>query len=194
MTRNSKGLLFVLLGAAAVGALAYVADNERRSRLLISLRGFAKDAAKFQQWFVDAMDDGAPIDVRPYQAIAASNPEAAVAAIIADVHREVAWVDDRVTSGRDDFWQSPRQTVSTLKGDCEDKSMLALDLFRQTGVPGFRLAVGMANGKGHAWLEHDSGYFADPTSGAVGRTRPAGYEPAAWFAVGSAPVVRAGLA
>ena len=49
-----------------------------------------------------------------------------------------------------DFWQTPRQTLVKGMGDCEDSALLLTDWMLSNDVPA-RMALGTADGGGHAW-------------------------------------------
>ena len=48
-----------------------------------------------------------------------------------------------------EFWQTPSETLSSRRGDCEDTSLLLCSLLQNAHV-----ALGSYRGYGHAWCEH----------------------------------------
>jgi len=59
----------------------------------------------------------------------------------------------------DDYWQYPEETLSLMKGDCEDKVILALAICNLKRIPA-RMIGGVIESSakyGHAWLETRGG-------------------------------------
>lgn len=57
------------------------------------------------------------------------------------VGQMVAWRDDRALWGADDYWATPRETLSRRAGDCEDIAILKLAALATLGFPDDRLAL-----------------------------------------------------
>lgn len=58
-------------------------------------------------------------------------------------------VSDRQLFGRDDYWQSPAETLRNGKGDCEDYALLAEALLRRQKIPAWVFSVYGPGGYGH---------------------------------------------
>ncbi len=58
-------------------------------------------------------------------------------------------VSDRQLFGRDDYWQSPSETLRMGKGDCEDYALLAEALLRRQKIPAWVFSVYGPGGYAH---------------------------------------------
>lgn len=175
-----------LIGLAAAGGTALIIADQRRRRTQELLRGFVQRVWEYEVRFRRAAGGGGRLDSSQYARIAVQDPDAAIRQICADVYQGITWVSDRETHGESEYWQTPEETVTTKRGDCEDKALVARDLLESIGFYKIRVIVGAWAGKGHAWLESEDGkFFMDPTAGTIAFGRPQDYEPALWLGGGS---------
>ena len=70
------------------------------------------------------------------------------------VRNNFTYVGDPKTWGVGEYWQSPRESLTLLTGDCEDGAILMYVLCRLVGVPKeqLKLFAGDVQGGGHCWL------------------------------------------
>ncbi|MDP6627693.1 MAG: transglutaminase-like cysteine peptidase [Methanopyri archaeon] len=78
----------------------------------------------------------------------------------ADLERAMLYVNNRITYvsdldnfGKRDYWQYPRETLASGKGDCEDMALLLASLLMEAGIKGVRVVVGNYEHEPHAWVE-----------------------------------------
>ena len=73
----------------------------------------------------------------------------------------ITYVSDQNNKGRSEYWQDAEETISSLKGDCEDGSILFYSMLRIAGIPDYKvkLCAGLAedafnkgNIVGHCYL------------------------------------------
>lgn len=84
--------------------------------------------------------------------------------ILRYVRKEIEYTSDLVDWKADEYWQTGQETLTLLKGDCEDGAILIYLLARLKGIPSNRLLLfaGDVNGGGHCWLGYKpSGYPID---------------------------------
>ena len=55
--------------------------------------------------------------------------------------RNFRFETDRAHFGRDEYWQSPKETLASKKGDCEDFALFAQTLLRMNGRTAFLLNI-----------------------------------------------------
>jgi hypothetical protein len=91
------------------------------------------------------------------------------AMVVADPADDIAeWIENNITYVEDeeDFWQTPEETLTRGAGDCEDMSILFLDmLYKRTGEKGIAWHQYYADGTEHmaAWVWNKF-YFLIPGS------------------------------
>jgi len=82
-------------------------------------------------------------------------------------------------------WKTPKETLDSGTGDCEDVCFLAASMLIQSEVSGFDFVIGEMNGTGdkekHTWLDVD-GRIVDPTNG-VGENENMEYTPEKRFTI-----------
>ncbi len=78
----------------------------------------------------------------------------------ADLERAMVYVNGRITYvsdldnfGKKDYWQYPRETLESGKGDCEDMALLLASLLMEAGIDDVRVVVGNYEHEPHAWVE-----------------------------------------
>jgi len=64
------------------------------------------------------------------------------------------YTSDEDTKSQLEFWQNPEDTVTLMKGDCEDGAILIKSLSLIAGIPDYkvRIAAGNVKGGGHAYV------------------------------------------
>jgi predicted transglutaminase-like cysteine proteinase len=74
--------------------------------------------------------------------------------ILMFVMKHLKYTGDEKTKGQKEFWQNPEDTVTLMKGDCEDGAILIKSLSLIAGIPDYkvRIAAGMVKGGGHAYV------------------------------------------
>lgn len=77
---------------------------------------------------------------------------------------EVQWISDLSHWGKADYWQTPQETLTTFKGDCEDVAIAKYATLRKMGIPDEKLAIiyAMKKGKPHMVLAYYESVNADP--------------------------------
>ena len=55
--------------------------------------------------------------------------------------RNLRFETDRAHFGQDEYWQSPKETLASKKGDCEDFALFAQTLLKMTGRTAFLLNI-----------------------------------------------------
>lgn len=104
--------------------------------------------------------------------------------------RYFRFVDDPAWCDR---WSTPRRTLRTGTGDCDDLAILALAMLRYIDVHSY-IVVGDLSGNGHAWIEGEdsAGFFLiEATTGALIRHRPNHYRARIYAAPGWCTLVSA---
>jgi predicted transglutaminase-like cysteine proteinase len=68
----------------------------------------------------------------------------------------MVYTGDQTTKSQSEFWQDPEETVSTLRGDCEDGAILIKSLSIVAGVPDWKVKImaGAVVGGGHAYCTY----------------------------------------
>jgi hypothetical protein len=76
------------------------------------------------------------------------------------VGNNIKYKDDEETHGVSDFWQLPKETLSTRSGDCEDFSILLCSLLRADGTSpnDVYVVLGKKDNAYHAWVKVDLGF------------------------------------
>lgn len=69
------------------------------------------------------------------------------------VNRRITYVSDLDNFGKRDYWQYPRETLASGKGDCEDMALLLASLLMEAEIKGVRVVVGNYEHEPHAWVE-----------------------------------------
>lgn len=74
--------------------------------------------------------------------------------ILMFVMSNLKYTGDEKTKGQKEFWQNPEDTITLMKGDCEDGAIMIKSLSLVAGVPDYkvRIAAGMVKGGGHAYV------------------------------------------
>ncbi len=74
--------------------------------------------------------------------------------IVAWVNRRFIYQSDEQLHGVEDYWQTPRETLASGKGDCEDYSILLCSILRAHRVSADEVyaVVGRYGGRWHSWL------------------------------------------
>ena len=77
---------------------------------------------------------------------------------------EVRWVSDLSQWGQPDYWQTPRETLTIFKGDCEDVAIAKYAALRKMGIPDEKLAIvyTMKKGQPHMVLAYYESAGDDP--------------------------------
>lgn len=57
------------------------------------------------------------------------------------VQSTIKYVGDKQSSGTNEFWQFPTETLALRIGDCEDMSILIVSLMRVACIPAYRIKV-----------------------------------------------------
>ncbi len=65
------------------------------------------------------------------------------------LRKKIVLISDRQLFGRDDYWQSPSETLRNGKGDCEDYALLAEALLLRQKIPAFVFSVYGSGGDAH---------------------------------------------
>ena len=82
------------------------------------------------------------------------------------------WVHSRITYEAEprwqDIWKKSSKTLSDLRGDCEDMSILLASILLKMKIP-VRLTYGLLKGQPHVWVEMipEGKYVFEPTSGEI---------------------------
>lgn len=57
------------------------------------------------------------------------------------VNRNIEYITDKENQGIADYWQSPRETLKALQGDCEDYAILKYFMLINWGIPDTELMI-----------------------------------------------------
>ncbi|MDP7494070.1 MAG: transglutaminase-like cysteine peptidase [Candidatus Undinarchaeales archaeon] len=96
------------------------------------------------------------------------------------VNRRIAYVSDLDNFGKKDYWQYPRETLASGKGDCEDMALLLASLLIEAGIKGVRVVVGNYEHEPHAWVEvkgRRATFILDSSFGKIYTTPMGSYVP-----------------
>jgi len=93
-------------------------------------------------------------DVVKKNKLIGKNDDDTIYRILMFVMRNLKYTGDQKTKGQAEFWQNPEDTVTLMKGDCEDGAILIKSLSLIAGIPDYkvRIAAGMVKGGGHAYV------------------------------------------
>lgn len=82
------------------------------------------------------------------------NDDETIYKVLMFVVAHLKYTGDKETKGQAEFWQNPEDTVTLMKGDCEDGAILIKSLSLIAGIPDYkvRIAAGMVKGGGHAYV------------------------------------------
>lgn len=74
------------------------------------------------------------------------------------VNRHFTYVSDRIQYKEAEHWATIGESLSSMKGDCEDGAILIYCLARKAGIPiaQIKLVAGNVKGGGHAWVRYIS--------------------------------------
>lgn len=107
------------------------------------------------------------------------------------VQTQIAYVSDQEQHGTVDYWQLPYETLRSGTGDCEDKSILLVSIFKAMGIDAilvdepYHLSAAVAvEGEGFT-VEHKGSLYL--TADATGAKAIGGREPIVEGTVGSEP-------
>lgn len=96
-----------------------------------------------------------------------TNDEVAVSAL-RWVHDNITYFSDNSSTGYNEYWQFPFETLCLKTGDCEDGAILIANIMLKAGVPYWRIRLnaGDVKGGGHAYVtylrqEDDKWYVLD---------------------------------
>lgn len=103
-----------------------------------------KDAAAFQK-FVDRFDGLENASI--YQKVWSVNHA---------VNKLVTYTPDEDQDGKEDYWDSAIETLSSDEGDCEDYAILKYYTLLAMGIPDNRMYITLVNaeGKNHSGIDH----------------------------------------
>jgi len=73
--------------------------------------------------------------------------------ILSFVMDHLVYTSDEVTKKQAEYWQNPEDTITLMKGDCEDGAILIKSLSLVAGVPDWKVKIcaGHVKGGGHAY-------------------------------------------
>lgn len=93
-------------------------------------------------------------DIIKENKLAGKNDNDTMYRILMFVIKNLKYTGDEKTKGQKEFWQNPEDTVTYMKGDCEDGAILIKSLSLLAGIPDYkvRVAAGHVKGGGHAYV------------------------------------------
>ena len=80
-------------------------------------------------------------------------------ALAAFLHQHLHFVDDAVSLGVADYWQTPEESLKRGEGDCEDYALLAQEVLRRQGLEAFAFSLYGQGGYAHTVCVFRDGPF-----------------------------------
>lgn len=80
-------------------------------------------------------------------------------ALAAFLHQHIHFVDDAVSLGVADYWQTPEESLRRGEGDCEDYALLAQEVLRRQGLEAFAFSIYGQGGYAHTVCVFRDGPF-----------------------------------
>jgi len=82
------------------------------------------------------------------------NDDDTIYRILMFIMKNLKYTGDKETKGQVEYWQNPEDTVTLMRGDCEDGAILIKSLSLIAGIPDYklRIAAGDVKGGGHAYV------------------------------------------
>lgn len=134
-----------------------IQDSYLKTKILYYIDSDVRDAVDLKNWTkyitehpTDTLKEIAnSIDTK-------SDYDSQMITILRWVRDNISYKGDKSSWNKDEYWQTPTQTLSRLAGDCEDGAVLIYHLARLKGIPSNRmlLLAGSVNGGGHCWLAY----------------------------------------
>ncbi len=94
----------------------------------------------------------------------ADRPVGEKLATVNQFFNDVQWTSDLSQWGKPDYWQTPQETLTKFKGDCEDVAIAKYAALRRMGIPDEKLAIvyAMQKNRPHMVLAYYESENTDP--------------------------------